>query len=200
MTPRELLSSQRWPLGRHRQTVELFIAVALSFALMAIPATITTGSLADLVEPRWASSALLAIVLAALVTTDTLTLRLPDALTFPLAAAGLILTPYAILDWHIIAMLGWFAILASTAWLFERVRGYPGLGLGDAKMMAAAGAWLGPHGATSVLLSACVMALALVLAKSLCGTFDRHARLPFGPFLAVGFWFVWLYGPALLSP
>jgi leader peptidase (prepilin peptidase)/N-methyltransferase len=71
-----------------------------------------------------------------------------------------------------------------------------GLGLGDAKLFAAAGAWLGPAGLPSVLVWACGAALIAVAIHSIRGqTLSRTSRIAFGPFLAFGFWIVWLFGP-----
>ena len=84
----------------------------------------------------------------------------------------------------------------SFATVYERLRSRPGLGLGDAKLLAAAGAWLGLEALPSVLLVATGTALfcvgmAVLLGKRITAT----SRIPFGPFLATAFWIVWLYGP-----
>jgi len=93
------------------------------------------------------------------------------------------------------AALG-YLFLAGVAWAYRRLRGREGLGLGDAKLFAAAGAWVGAFALPSVLLGAAVSALAAAAVMVLCGrSLSRSSALPFGPFLAAATWAVWLYGP-----
>ncbi|MCZ6839167.1 MAG: A24 family peptidase [Alphaproteobacteria bacterium] len=89
-----------------------------------------------------------------------------------------------------------FLVVGAT---FRRLRGYDGLGGGDAKLFAAAGAWVGWPGLPSVLLSASVSALAVVLVMIAAGRRGMaHQEIAFGPYLCVGFWIVWLYGPRVV--
>lgn len=143
---------------------------------------------------------LLGGALVALSAVDLHTLRLPDAITLPLAAAGLGLA--ALLGWE--PSLAWRCGAAAGGYLFvwgvnegyRAIRGQAGMGLGDAKLFAVAGAWLGFEGLPSTLLYACAGALLFVAVRHSRGhPFDRREALPFGPFLAAGIWLVWLYGP-----
>jgi leader peptidase (prepilin peptidase)/N-methyltransferase len=124
---------------------------------------------------------------------------LPDSLTLPLIAVGLLvvgtLQPDDVADRVPGAALG-YLFLAGVAWAYRRLRGREGLGLGDAKLFAAAGAWVGAFALPSVLLGAAVSALAAAAVMVLCGrSLSRSSALPFGPFLAAATWAVWLYGP-----
>lgn len=143
---------------------------------------------------------LLGTALVALSAVDLHTLRLPDAVTLPLAAAGLGLA--ALLGWE--PSLAWRCGAAAGGYLFiwginegyRAIRGQAGMGLGDAKLFAAAGAWLGFEGLPSVLLYGCAGALLFVAVKHLSGQkLGLREALPFGPFLSAGIWLVWLYGP-----
>ena len=79
--------------------------------------------------------------------------------------------------------------------LYSRLRGRDGLGLGDAKLFAASGAWLGLEGLPAVLLVACGAAIVALLVDGLAiAGLSATTRIPFGPFLAFGTWIVWLYG------
>jgi leader peptidase (prepilin peptidase)/N-methyltransferase len=68
--------------------------------------------------------------------------------------------------------------------------------LGDGKLFAAAGAWVGWQGLPSVLLLAAFAGLAGALVQArLAGGLDPERELPFGLYLAGALWLVWLYGP-----
>ena len=145
------------------------------------------------------SSVLLAVALVALGAIDWLTFRLPDALTLPLAVAGLVVhwdAGQAEIMVRLLAAFAGFGLLYAAAWGYERMRGRAGLGLGDAKLYAVAGAWLGFEGLPSVMVYAAVAALLGVAVAMLRGKpVGMTTRLPFGPFLAVAIWIVWIYGP-----
>lgn len=144
-------------------------------------------------------SCILGWALLALGLIDVRFYLLPNVVTFPLIAAGLtvvVMIDATALPAHVFgAALGFGAFwLLSTA--YRWLRGRTGLGLGDAKLLAAAGAWLGWQALPSVVLLASFGALGFVLAMALSGRrVDASTRLPFGPFLCAGFWVVWLYGP-----
>lgn len=151
----------------------------------------------------WPATLLLGAVLIALSTIDAATLRLPDVLTLPLAAAGVLLAvplgAAAVATRAVEAGLA-FALLAGAGLLYRRLRGHDGLGLGDAKLLAAAAAWLGLASLPLVLLVGSGTALAAVAAARLAGRpVGRATPIPFGPFLAFAMWLVWLYA-GLASP
>jgi leader peptidase (prepilin peptidase)/N-methyltransferase len=96
---------------------------------------------------------------------------------------------------HLVATaLGLLGFEAVSA-LAERAFGRPALGLGDAKLAALMGAWLGPGG-LGVAVALAVFGGALVggLARIL-GRLGPNQPFPFGPFLAAGTVLVWLVGP-----
>ncbi len=75
---------------------------------------------------------------------------LPDSLTWGGAALGFFSSPFRPeLDppMDIVgALVGYFGIWLPFIWAHTKLRGFPGMGLGDAKLMALAGAWFGPWG------------------------------------------------------
>lgn len=74
-----------------------------------------------------------------------------------------------------------------------------GLGLGDVKMAAALGLWLGGADIMLCLLLAAVAGLiygGLMLAAR---RMERNTPLPFGPFLALGAWLAWGNGDSIRS-
>lgn len=146
-----------------------------------------------------AAALVLAAALAALSAIDLDQHRLPDALTLPLAALGSCVAWWSgavPVWWSIVSAVLGFALLAGIAHAYRALRGRAGLGLGDAKLLAASGAWLGAEGLPTVLLWASGAALACVLVAHWRGSqLSATTRLPFGPFLAFATWLVWLYGP-----
>ncbi len=147
------------------------------------------------------TSILLGATLVTLSIIDLKTHRLPDLLTMPLLAAGLgfcFILEWDDVRWRIAAAAAAYATFSSIAWLYHRFRGRHGLGLGDAKLLAASGAWVGIDGLPMTLLIASLSALTAILAATLAGhRFAASTRIPFGPFLAAGTWFVWHYGSSI---
>jgi leader peptidase (prepilin peptidase)/N-methyltransferase len=129
---------------------------------------------------------------------DALWLRLPDSLTLPLLLAGLaqcwVLTPARLAD-HALAAIAAWAGLRGVALVYRRLRHRDGLGAGDAKLYAAAGAWIGLAGLPYVLLIAALLGLAAAGAGRLAGQrLTLASRIPFGPPLAAAIFMVWLAG------
>ena len=121
---------------------------------------------------------------------------LPDILTLPLLLTGLAVAwfdgPEALTQATLGAAAGWlgFTLIAVG---YRRLRGRDGLGLGDAKLLAAGGAWVGIGLLPTVILLAAVVALTVAVpARLLHGTTSADTPLPFGPWLALGIWIVWL--------
>jgi leader peptidase (prepilin peptidase)/N-methyltransferase len=106
----------------------------------------------------------------------------------------------ALLAPHLASALAGFAAFAAIALAYRRLRGREGLGLGDAKLLAAAGAWLGWQALPGLVLVAALGALAVALARTATGgTLSATMRVAFGSYLALAFWLVWLLGPPILA-
>jgi leader peptidase (prepilin peptidase)/N-methyltransferase len=161
-------------------------AAALGVALWSV--AVAPGWLA------WASAGL-GWTLLALAVIDHRHMIVPDALSLPLIPAGLaiaVLAPAGGLAHHLAGAAAGAASLGAVAWAYRRARGREGLGLGDVKLFAAAGAWTGWQGLPSVLLIGAATGLAAAL---ILGRARPDRPVPFGPYLALGLWITWLYGP-----
>jgi leader peptidase (prepilin peptidase) / N-methyltransferase len=136
-------------------------------------------------------------VLIVLAAVDMLAFRLPDVLTFPLIAAGLAVAWWFdrdLVGHAVAAAIGWGSFYL-LAWGYRRTRGREGLGLGDAKLAAAAGAWLGWENLPFMILLACAVGLVWVgIATARRGREALSERIPFGVALCFALWIVWLYG------
>ncbi len=179
----------RAPISRAHPAIELAaLAVALvaSAALPPDPLLLWSGCVLG-----WAG-----LVLAWI---DWRAMRLPDVLTLPLLLGGLAacaaIDPPSLPDHAAAAVAGYLAFrLLSFA--YRRLRGRIGLGAGDAKLLAAGGAWLGLAGLAPMVLLAAVATLALAAVRGR-GRLRPDLPVPFGPGLALALWALWL---CLVSP
>ncbi|MET0370132.1 MAG: A24 family peptidase [Sphingobium sp.] len=156
--------------------VELGCAVLGGFALGMAP---DVGGLA------WA---LLGWLLLALAILDWRHFWLPDALTLPLAFAGLTIgewaTDVSLMDRAIGATTGYGALLLIGL-CYRAVRGRDGLGMGDAKLLGALGAWFGWQTLPFIMLIAATGGLVAVLGALAWGKpMTPTTRAPFGTLLA----------------
>ncbi len=203
LAPSALLPVIGWPLARGRcghcaaalgATTPLIEFGALLVAVWA--AAVLDGWLV------WASC-VLGWALLALAAIDWRDLVLPDEATLPLIPAGIAVAyfvapglPVA----HMSGAIAGFAVFVLVRGAYRRLRGREGLGLGDAKLLAAAGAWVGWVGLPSVVLIAATAALAVALAQGLAGRrVGADQTVPFGSYLALATWIVWLYGPLVFA-
>lgn len=120
--------------------------------------------------------------LSIIVVEDIRAFRIPDIATLPLIVGGILCAALqgAAGPAAAGALVGYVFMLAVEI-LYHRLRGRDGLGRGDAKLFAAAGAWVGWTGLPLVLLVAAASGLLAAVA-----TGRRNSRIPFGPFLAAG--------------
>lgn len=141
----------------------------------------------------------LAAMLLALSYVDLREFRLPNALTFPLIGLGLVQSYLAgqINAALIGAVIGYIAFVA-IAFAFKRLRGIDGLGRGDAKLLAAGGAWVGWTGLPMIVLIASLLGICIALLRALKPkTGPKISKdvsadwIPYGPCLAVGIFAVW---------
>lgn len=168
-------------------------------ALVAILLGVAASATAILWAPAeaWPASVLLAFALAWASLVDIDRFLLPDSITVGLVMVGLAFGTYLgrdpLIDRAIGAGAGYLslALVARAYWL---IRKRDGLGLGDAKLFAAAGAWLGWAALPLVMLVASGAALVFVVAQRFGGRAAAvDGRIPFGSFIACGIWVVWIF-------
>lgn len=138
---------------------------------------------------RIAALAALGLLLVAAATVDARVRRLPDVLTagvavtaLGVAAASGVQTLLAGLTAAVAAL----ALLGALRWVGERLRGEPGLGAGDVKLIAALALWLGAATPWMVVGAAGLGLLGMLVFRPA----DR--RLAFGPAIATSAWAVGL--------
>ena len=177
------------------------------FPIMEVLAVVPVLWAATLMEgPLLIATSLLGWLLLALSLIDWRTERLPDALTGSIAVSGLAVAAFydlPNLGGHMIGLLVGFVAFWLVGAVYHLLRKRAGLGLGDAKLLAGLGAWVSWEGLSAIIFLAAASAIVAVLFRALLKTGETVAltsaqRIPFGPFLSLGGWIVWLYGPLVL--
>ena len=159
---------------------------------------------------RIAASAVLAAAMAAIALEDLRRLRVPDfwnavAAIAGFGAAGLGAAfdgagAFAAVGTALISMLicaGVFLLLREA---FFRLRGVEGLGLGDVKLAATGGIWLGWEVFAVAVALAAAGALIWVAAQSASGAWRTDRKIPFGAFLAPAIWACWYASELVAAP
>ncbi len=151
-------------------------------------------------------AALLSCYLVALSGIDLRTRLLPDQLTLPLMWLGLIGSLDNLYMSAKPAVLGAIAGFTSL-WLvnatfkqyqvvIKRVKDpEEGMGRGDFKLLAALGAWVGLNGVLPIIMISSVVGAVIGSLWLLIMGRDRGTRIPFGPYLAIAGWIVFMWGP-----
>jgi leader peptidase (prepilin peptidase)/N-methyltransferase len=162
------------PISPRYAAVELLTGALFAISYFVAPANTDAMAeqcfLSDNLNPFFVAAKLcvLSFLLLGLIFTDAETKLLPDLLTKPGIAVGLVfslLVPMcdfrisAIESWRVVSLLNslagallGFAIIMGIALLYEAVRGVEGMGRGDVKLMALIGAFLGVKLTLLVLL------------------------------------------------
>lgn len=168
-------------------------AVAVGFAAIV-------GGLSPLVA---ISAVYLAATMMLITLVDLRKLLIPDIASLPAIPLGLIAASLGQgADTFSVPTDNWLGAVAGPAFLYavnffyRKVRGRDGLGMGDVKLIAATGAWVGASLLPHVLLLACICALfsvALIYWKNRgAQTISLTTPIPFGAFLAPATFLVWI--------
>ncbi|MGO9640749.1 MAG: prepilin peptidase [Candidatus Acidiferrales bacterium] len=196
----------------------MYPAVELATGLLFLACYFAFG--ATLTGAKWALFAALMIVL---VVTDVRERILPDKVTFPGLGFGIAISfflppvdgtalwlsnrlfafppPLPVLSFAD-AALGVIAgggLLWIVAEGYFRLRGHEGMGLGDVKMMAMAGAFLGLKRTLLTILLGSLLGSVLGLLFILIFRKGRQYELPFGTFLGAAALLVVFFGTSILN-
>jgi leader peptidase (prepilin peptidase)/N-methyltransferase len=186
-----------------RPSIAPVIAIFVAAAALAVVASVWVAPGA-----RGMLGAGLAVIATAIAAVDLRRYVIPDE--FVLAGVVLALVQAAALSDEPVAAMalaiarggllaGLFFLLRAT---YARVRGREGIGLGDVKLAAMAGAWLEIASVPFAVATAALAALAVIAVRQrLLGRSLRAAsRVPFGAFFAPAIWLAWFVEAALLYP
>ena len=170
-------------------------------AAIALGAAMAVLSLQALPPTTALVSCLLGWLMLAIAAIDARHFVIPDVLSLPAAVLGL-LASGSLLDPSRAQIVSQDhvtgAIVGGGAfWLvrgvYGRWRGREGLGLGDVKLAAAAGAWVGWDSLAEVVLLAAAAALSFAIVEAVVHrrSLSGGERVAFGVFLAPSIWVVW---------
>lgn len=140
-------------------------------------------------------------LLVVLAVTDLETFRLPNPVTIGGLGAGLVFAGFTtpgMTDALIGAALG-AGILLLIRWGWLRATGKDAMGLGDVKMLAMIGAFLGWQQVFVVLLLSTLAGAAVGIGLTVAGRGSMGSKLPFGVFLAIAALVASLVGESLLA-
>ena len=142
-------------------------------------------------------------MLLAMAIIDYDTQYLPDILTLPLMWLGLI---YSLLAYSpvtptdaIIGAVAGYLVLWLIYQAHHLLTGREGMGYGDFKLLAAAGAWLGWQALPFVLLISAGAGLVITIIITIFGRHKASKAVPFGPYLAIAFLLSLFWGETLIE-
>jgi leader peptidase (prepilin peptidase)/N-methyltransferase len=161
-------------------------------ALLSLVVVLTLG-------PQWSTVAALGLTwaLIALAFIDLEHFLLPDRITLPLLAVGLLVNTIGGFTDPLSALIGavsGYGILWAVYHAYRALTGREGFGYGDFKLLGALGAWLGWQLLPLVILLSAGVGAAIGITLILLRRHQRSEPLPFGPFLAGAGWLVLLWG------
>lgn len=152
--------------------------------------------------PDFLAAAFLVSACLALLLIDAEFQLLPDAITLTGIAAGIVLSFFSASRTPLSAVLGCAAGaggLFAVAFVYEKVTGQEGMGLGDVKMLGMIGAFLGMSGVVVTLLLASVAGSAVGLGLMAARRGNMKMALPFGVFLSLGAVAALFFGDPLVA-
>jgi len=128
--------------------------------------------------------------LIALAWIDARTSLLPDVLTLTLLWTGLLINlsgVFAPLPHAVLGAAGGYLLLWLMFHAYRLATGREGMGHGDFKLVAAAGAWVGFQALPFLIVAASLSGAAGALALRAAGRTQAGQALPFGPYIAMAF-------------
>jgi leader peptidase (prepilin peptidase)/N-methyltransferase len=151
--------------------------------------------------PLLASRVVFGCILIVLFATDLEHHLLPNAITLPGIVVGFVFSFLTEPGWmsSLIGILAGGGVLYLVALVYFRIRHEEGLGMGDPKMLAMIGAFLGWKLTLLTLMLASLTGTVIGLGMMAAGRGTMKYALPFGCFLAAGAVLAATVGPQLLD-
>ncbi len=182
---------------------KLFKEKKFSFLLIAF----TSGVILNVLFNKFGYStqllvaAVFAYLLLILAAIDFETQMLPDIITKPLIALGLLQGYFGIFTDFKSALLGAVAgyfILWSVNFVFRKIRGIDGMGYGDFKLLSAICAWTGIKMLPLIILCSSIIGIFVALIIIKLTKSNMQTPTPFGPSLVFTGFIAFIYGNDIL--
>lgn len=184
----ELASGALWVLAGVRFGISWMTAVAIVFFYLLLVLSFIDLDTMRLPNP-------IVAMLAGLGLVAVLVGQLTSVAVAPLLAVGGVLSqPLAA---AIVGGLLAGGVSLGIAAIYSGVRGRSGFGMGDVKLLAAMGPFLGIY-AVGVLFVGSVFATVWAVGSAMRGGGSMSMKFPFGPFLALGAVAMTLFGPQVV--
>lgn len=183
----------------HRRCRACGTAISLRYPLVEALTALLSLVVVVTMGPQWLTIAALALtwVLIALAFIDLEHFLLPDRITLPLLAVGLLVNAIGGFTDLLSALIGavsGYGILWAVYHAYRALTGREGFGYGDFKLLGALGAWLGWQLLPLVILLSAGVGAAIGITLILLRRHQRSEPLPFGPYLAGAGWLALLWG------
>ncbi len=195
----EIIPVLGWVIARGR-CARCGAGVSVQYPLVEIATGLIWAGMAARwgVHPEALRGGVFLTILLGIAVSDARTYIIPDQFSIGGAAVGLALAPLAggpELEGAVLGAALGFGFLWGTATVGRLVLGKEALGGGDVKMMAMAGAFVGPAGVLVTLFGGSLLGALVFAPVSL-----RTGRLvPFGVFLALGAGVAYTWGDAIVG-
>jgi len=184
--------------------VELIAALMFVGVYWRYPFVIPSGNMYVIDQVDMIRTIHGAIFVSALIVCSAIDFRhmiIPDVISLPMIA----LTPLVVfvhpdLTWldALIGVAAGGASLYAIAWLYWLIRKEVGMGMGDVKLLAAIGGWLGYQSIIPTIFYGSVLgAVAGLAVVAASRNLNLKSAIPFGPFLALGAIIHLFFGPFL---
>lgn len=129
---------------------------------------------------------------------------IPNSLTYTMAIIGIILNFFyfnfyeAIYSTFLGAFIGGVPILLLM-YIFKKIRGVDGMGMGDIKLFIVLGIWLGWFGCLMVIFISSMLGSLLGIVGIMTNKVKFKQQLPFGPFIVIATVLYYFYKEEILG-
>jgi prepilin signal peptidase PulO-like enzyme (type II secretory pathway) len=190
--PRQPISFSAYLLKHRWFSADAIVLVTLGI-LLALLILLRVGA-----SPLAWALLVFSLVFLAAALVDFRAQLLPDLFTQPMVWLGLLvqlhpLTRTVGIELAVLGAVAGYVFFWLVGSIFFLVRKQEGLGQGDMKLIAAAGAWFGPMALAPILAASALVGAAWQLIAIKRGKSKSSEHFPFGPFIVLGslIWLIW---------
>lgn len=166
----------------------MFVVVYWKFPFVAVVGDHLRYDFANMIRAFHAATFVSLLIVCSVI--DLRLMIIPDVISLPMIA----LTPAVVLlhpdlEWFsaLVGVVLGGASLYAIAWLYWLLRKEVGMGMGDVKLLAAIGGWLGYQAIVPTIFYGSILGAGCGLAlMGLTRRLSLRTAIPFGPFLAIG--------------